>query len=45
VGREELRDGAEDLELDFDEHVAFVIGALEERSAELELDGNRSAAA
>jgi putative nucleotidyltransferase with HDIG domain len=39
VDREELRSGAEDLGVDFDEHVAVVIEALTERSAELGLDG------
>jgi putative nucleotidyltransferase with HDIG domain len=45
VNRDELREGAEDLGVDFDEHVAFVIAALEERSAELGLDGRGEAAA
>jgi len=40
VDREALRRGAEDLGVDFDEHVAFVIAALEERADELELHGN-----
>jgi putative nucleotidyltransferase with HDIG domain len=44
VSREELRAGAEALGVDFDEHVATVIAALEERSAELELDGREPAA-
>jgi len=35
VNREELRHGAEQLGVDFDEHLAFVIGALEERREEL----------
>jgi putative nucleotidyltransferase with HDIG domain len=35
VGREELRLGAEELGVDFDEHLAIVIGALQERSDEL----------
>src|SRR3954462_7350733 len=43
VSREELRAGAEALGVDFDEHVATVIAALEERSAELELDGREPA--
>ncbi len=30
--------------MDFDEHVAFVIAALEERSGELALDGAEAAA-
>jgi putative nucleotidyltransferase with HDIG domain len=43
VSREELRAGAEALGVDFDEHVATVIGALAERSAVLELDGREPA--
>src|SRR3954471_11297721 len=39
VNRDELRAGAEQLGVDFDEHVAFVIAALEAHSGELELDG------
>jgi predicted hydrolase (HD superfamily) len=35
VGREELRRGAEELGVDFDAHVAFVIEALTARSHEL----------
>jgi predicted hydrolase (HD superfamily) len=35
VGREELRAGAEALGVDFDEHLAIVIGALAERQEEL----------
>lgn len=35
VDREELRRGAEDLGVDFDEHLQIVIGALAERSDEL----------
>jgi len=35
VGREELRAGAEALGVDFDEHLAIVIGALAEREEEL----------
>jgi putative nucleotidyltransferase with HDIG domain len=45
VDRDELRAGAEGLGLDFDEHVAFVIAALEERAGELGLEGTGSAAA
>jgi putative nucleotidyltransferase with HDIG domain len=37
VNRDEVRQGAEELGVDFDEHVAFVIAAMEERSAELGL--------
>ena len=35
VDREELRDGADELGVDFDEHLAFMIAALAERSDEL----------
>ena len=35
VNREELRQGAAELGVDFDEHVAFVIAALQARSEEL----------
>jgi putative nucleotidyltransferase with HDIG domain len=35
VNREEVRAGAEELGVDFDEHVAFVIAALAERADEL----------
>jgi putative nucleotidyltransferase with HDIG domain len=41
VDRDELRHGAEALGVDFDEHVAFVIAALEPRAGELGLDGSR----
>ena len=37
VNREEVRAGAEELGVDFDEHVAFLIAAMEERSDELGL--------
>ena len=43
VNRDEVREGAEGLGVDFDEHVAFVIGAMEERAGELGL-GPRDAA-
>jgi putative nucleotidyltransferase with HDIG domain len=39
VDREAMRHGAEELGVDFDEHVAFVIAALDERASELGLDG------
>jgi putative nucleotidyltransferase with HDIG domain len=45
VSREEVRRGAEELGVDFDEHVAFVIGALEERADELGLHGRDAAGA
>ncbi len=44
IPREDLRRGAEDLGVDFDEHVAFLIAALEERADELELHGSGAAA-
>ena len=37
VNRDEVRAGAEELGVDFDEHVAFVIAAMEERADELGL--------
>jgi putative nucleotidyltransferase with HDIG domain len=37
VNRDEVRQGAEELGVDFDEHVAFVISAMEERANELGL--------
>jgi putative nucleotidyltransferase with HDIG domain len=37
VNRDEVREGAEQLGVDFDEHVAFVIAAMEERADELGL--------
>jgi predicted hydrolase (HD superfamily) len=43
VNREEVRTGAEELGVDFDEHVAFVIAAMEQRADELGL-GPREAA-
>ena len=39
VDREELRHGAEDLGVEFDEHLQAVISALGDRSAELMPDG------
>ena len=44
VDRDEVRDSAELLGLDFDEHVAFVIAALEARADELALTGRRAEA-
>jgi putative nucleotidyltransferase with HDIG domain len=40
VNRDELREGAEKLGVDFDEHLAFVIAALEDQADELELNGS-----
>jgi predicted hydrolase (HD superfamily) len=37
VNRDEVRDGAEELGVDFDEHVAFLIAAMEARADELGL--------
>ena len=45
VNREELRAGAEELGVDFDEHLAFVIAALEEQADALELHGSEPAPA
>jgi putative nucleotidyltransferase with HDIG domain len=39
VNRDEVRRGAEELGVDFDEHVTFVIAAMEERAGELGLEG------
>ena len=43
VNREEVRHAPEALGVDFDEHVAFVISALEARADELELHGRDAA--
>ena len=43
VNREEVRGGAEELGIDFDEHVRFVIAALEERADELGVRGSAAA--
>ncbi len=45
VNRDEMRSAAEDLGVDFDEHVTRVIAAMEERSTELGLDGQEQPAA
>jgi putative nucleotidyltransferase with HDIG domain len=45
VNRDDVRGGAEVLGVDFDEHVAFVIAALETRAGELGLEGTPEAAA
>jgi putative nucleotidyltransferase with HDIG domain len=45
VGREEIRQGAEDLGVDFDAHLAFVIEALAEHSDELLERGEEAASA
>jgi putative nucleotidyltransferase with HDIG domain len=43
VDRDEVRAGAEELGVDFDEHVAFVIAALAERADELGIQGREAA--
>ena len=43
VNRDEVRAGAEELGVDFDEHVAFVIAALAERADELGIQGREAA--
>ena len=45
VDRDELRAAADDLGVDFDEHVAFVIAAMEEHAGELGLEGSEQPAA
>jgi putative nucleotidyltransferase with HDIG domain len=40
VNRDELRAGAEELGVDFDEHLAFLIAAFEPKAAELGLEGS-----
>ena len=43
IDRDALRAGAEELGVDFDEHLTTVIAALEAHSAELDLDGAEAA--
>ena len=43
IDRDSLREGAEELGVDFDEHLTTVIAALEAHSGELELDGAEAA--
>jgi len=43
VNRDDVTQGAEQLGVDFDEHVTLVIAALEERATELGLDGSADA--
>ncbi len=45
VNRDDIRHGVEELGVDLDEHIAFVIAALEERADELELHGSAGATA
>ena len=40
VNRDELRQGADELGVDFDEHLAFLIAAFEPNAAELGLEGS-----
>jgi putative nucleotidyltransferase with HDIG domain len=40
VSRDDIRDGAEDLGVELDDHIARVIAALEARADELELHGD-----
>ena len=44
VNRDDVRHGADELGVDFDEHVAFVIAALEEHASALGLEGTSAAA-
>jgi predicted hydrolase (HD superfamily) len=39
VDRDAMREGADELGVDFDEHLTVVIAALDERAAELGLAG------
>lgn len=43
VNRDDVRNGAEELGVDFDEHVAFVIAALEPHAEQLGLTGSPTA--
>ena len=43
VDRDDMRRGAEDLGVDFDEHLTTVIAALEAHADELELHGAEAA--
>jgi len=45
VDRESVRRGAEELGVDFDDHVTKVIAAMEQRAGELGLEGSEAAAA
>jgi putative nucleotidyltransferase with HDIG domain len=44
VNRDDMRRGAEELGVDFDEHVSRVVAAMEERAGELGLEGQGEAA-
>ena len=43
VNREEVTQGAEELGVDFDDHLRFVIAAMEQKAAELGLEGQEAA--
>jgi predicted hydrolase (HD superfamily) len=43
VNRDEVRAAADELGVDFDEHLAKVIAAMEERAGELGLEGQEAA--
>jgi predicted hydrolase (HD superfamily) len=45
VNRDEVRHGADELGVEFDEHLRFVIAALEEHAEELGLTGESETAA
>ncbi len=45
VNRDEVAQGAEELGVDFDEHIAFLIAAMAERADELGLGPREDAAA
>jgi predicted hydrolase (HD superfamily) len=44
VNRDEVRRGADELGVDFDDHVRFVIAALDERAGELGVGGSSAVA-
>src|SRR3712207_5503941 len=44
VSRDDVRDGAEELGVDLDEHIRVIVAALEQRADELELTGDAAAA-
>jgi predicted hydrolase (HD superfamily) len=44
VNRDDVREGAEQLGVDLDEHIRVIVAALEERSDELDLGGSAAAA-
>ena len=44
VNRDDVRDGAEELGVDLDDHIRVIVAALEDRAGELELTGTAEAA-